>query len=83
MPEEVLGLARRVRESREKLGWSQEELGERAGLSRAWVSLVELGKITDPKVGTIAHCAAALKTTPEYLLYGTVPADSPDVKGAA
>lgn len=33
-----------VKEAREKAGWSQEELGDFIGVSRAMVSLVESGK---------------------------------------
>jgi len=38
-------LKNRVRELREERGWSQQELAERAGLSRAGVSAIEQGRL--------------------------------------
>jgi molybdate-binding protein/DNA-binding XRE family transcriptional regulator len=46
-------LANRVREHRTRLGWSQEDLARRAGLSRAGVSAIETGRL-------VPSCAAAL-----------------------
>ncbi len=47
------GLANRVREHRTHLGWSQEDLARRAGLSRAGVSAIETDRL-------VPSCAAAL-----------------------
>jgi molybdate-binding protein/DNA-binding XRE family transcriptional regulator len=48
-----LELANRVREHRTRLGWSQEELARRTGLSRAGVSAIETDRL-------VPSCAAAL-----------------------
>lgn len=37
-------LAYLIAEARRKLGWSQNRLAERVGVSRQWISLVENGK---------------------------------------
>jgi len=42
---EQRALGRAVREMRARRGWSQETLGERAGLHRNYVQSIEAGKI--------------------------------------
>ena len=57
---EVFG--RIIRRRRKKLGFSQEELAHRAGLSRNYVSMLELGR-GSPTLNVIAMLARALETT--------------------
>lgn len=40
-PHDLAGL---FRDGRKRVGWSQQDLAERVGVSRQWVSLVETGK---------------------------------------
>lgn len=40
-PHELAGL---FRDARKRAGWSQQDLADRVGVSRQWVSLVETGK---------------------------------------
>jgi transcriptional regulator with XRE-family HTH domain len=47
-----------VREARKKQGWSQEELGEKAGVSRPTIARVEANN--DVTTATIAKLAQAL-----------------------
>jgi transcriptional regulator with XRE-family HTH domain len=49
----------RLRERRLEQRWSQELLGERAGLDRSYVSSLERGE-QDPRLGTIRKLVAAL-----------------------
>ena len=45
MPEEVvLKVGRRIKELRQKRGWSQEKLAEEAGLHRTYIGQVERGE---------------------------------------
>ena len=53
------GLARRLRALRERRGWTQEDLAERAGLSVSFVSLLERGG-RGPSQDTLVQVAEAL-----------------------
>jgi transcriptional regulator with XRE-family HTH domain len=50
---------RRVRELREKQGWSQEQLAERCGLHRTYVGGIERGE-RNPALLNIGRIARAL-----------------------
>jgi transcriptional regulator with XRE-family HTH domain len=56
-----------VRRAREAVGLSQEELGDKAGIDRTYVSGVERG-VRNPTVRVLARFAEALETTPDKLL---------------
>lgn len=56
-PQAALGGA--IRQLREKAGLSQEELADRAGLSRGWVSEIESGR-KSPMWRTVEQLAAGL-----------------------
>ena len=56
-----------VRELREALDWSQEQLAERADLHRTYISGLERGE-RNVSVLNILRLARALKTTPGNLL---------------
>lgn len=60
----------RVREKREKLEWSQEELADRSGLHRTYISGIERGK-RNPTLVTITTIANSLGVTPEELIAET------------
>lgn len=55
-----------VRASRMRLGWSQEELAQRSGVSRAGVSAIETGRLV-PSTAAALALAAAMGTTVEAL----------------
>lgn len=61
--------ARNLRGAREKAGFSQEALAERAGMHRNAVALLETGK-RDPRVSTVAKLAKALGIPASDLLRG-------------
>ena len=62
-------LGARVRALREARDWSQEELAERAGLHRTYVSAVERG-VRNPTVTVMARMAAALGVSLAVLVEG-------------
>lgn len=62
-------LGARVRALRKARGWTERQLGDVAGVSRAYINLIENGRITLPKRLTLLRLAEALKTTPEDLLW--------------
>ncbi len=63
-----------VRAYRARLGWSQEELASRSGLSRAGISAIETGRLV-PSTAAALAMAAAMGCTVEALfrLPGTKP----------
>lgn len=64
----MLELFKRIRNRREELGISQNELAKRVGYkSRSSINKIEMGK-NDITQSKIAEIAMALDTTPEYLM---------------
>jgi transcriptional regulator with XRE-family HTH domain len=63
-------LGRRIADHRAKLGWTQQDLAERVGISRVAVSHMESG-MTDPSERTVALLAGVFKVTPYELVAGT------------
>lgn len=51
-------IAKRVRDARDTRGWSQEELAERAGVSRPTIARIERGD--DVSTATLVKVAVAL-----------------------
>lgn len=60
-------VAQNVREFRQNYAWSQEELADRAGLHRTYISGVERG-IRNPTVTVLAKIAKALRVKPAEML---------------
>ena len=60
-------IARNVRAFRQERVWSQEELADRAGVHRTYISQVERA-VTNPTATVIARIAAALGVDPSELL---------------
>ena len=63
-------LGRRIAEHRAKLGWTQQELADRVGISRVAVSNLEAG-MSDPGERTVALLAGVFKVDPYELVEGT------------
>lgn len=59
-------LSRNLRRLRAEKGWSQEELADRAGLHRTYVSGVERG-VRNPTITIVAALAKALGVPPAEL----------------
>ena len=64
-PEQALGQV--VREHRQALGWSQEDLGFEAGLHRTYIGVVERGE-KNISLKNLVLLAETLKTKPSELL---------------
>lgn len=56
-------LGRQVLARRKEKGWSQEELGELAGVSRNYVSLIERGEADSVSIKVISQLAVAFGVT--------------------
>lgn len=53
----------RIKERREELRMSQEELSEKSGINRTTISMIETGKAENIMTGTLIALARALDTT--------------------
>jgi transcriptional regulator with XRE-family HTH domain len=60
-------LGTNLREAREGLGLSQEQVAERSGVHATEVSRIEAGK-RDPQVSTVRRLAEAVEVNPGQLL---------------
>lgn len=56
-----------LREARERLGLTQEQVAQRSGVHATEVSRIEAGR-RDPQVSTVRRLAKALEMTPGQLL---------------
>lgn len=63
----MAGLGTNLREARERLGLTQEQVAERSGVHATEVSRIEGGK-RDPKVSTVVRLAKAVEVEPGELL---------------
>lgn len=59
-----------VTEARERKGWKQNELAERAGLDKGTVSRIEAGEIVNPSNDTVKKLERALGVRPGTLVFG-------------
>lgn len=59
--------ATHVRKNRNERGWSQEELGERAGLARNYIGMIERCE-TSVTLDTLSAIAGAFDVEPESLI---------------
>ncbi|HMJ78583.1 MAG TPA: helix-turn-helix transcriptional regulator [Iamia sp.] len=57
----------RIRARRREIGFSQEKLGEHAGLHRTYIGHVERGEV-NPTLSSIVRLAAALGANPAELV---------------
>ena len=57
----------KLRAAREKLGLSQEDVAERAGVDRTYISILERG-LKSPTLETMEKICAALGTLPERVI---------------
>lgn len=60
-------VGQRVREFRERKGWSQEELADRSGIHRTYISGVERG-IRNPTITILSILGGTLGVEPADLL---------------
>jgi transcriptional regulator with XRE-family HTH domain len=63
----MAGLGTNLREARERLGLTQEQVAQRSGVHATEVSRIEAGK-RDPQVSTVERLAEAVEMKPGQLL---------------
>ena len=63
----------KIRERREELKMTQEELATKSGVSRQTISSIETGKYDNVLTGTLSAIAAALDTTVDKIFYPECP----------
>ena len=59
-------LSKRIRAAREKRGLSQQQLADKAGISRGYLARLETAR-QDPTVGTVEKIARALRIKMAHL----------------
>ena len=59
----------RIKERREELRMSQEELSEKSGVNRTTIAAIETGKAEQVMTGTLVALAKALETTVDNIFY--------------
>ena len=69
MTQLLLKIGKRVRKLRTDRGWSQEELADRSGVNRSYMSRVELGK-SDVSLSVLHKIARTLEISLSELLAG-------------
>lgn len=69
MTQLLLKIGKRVRNLRTDRGWSQEELADRSGVNRSYMSRVELGK-SDVSLSVLHKIARTLGISLSELLTG-------------
>jgi putative transcriptional regulator len=62
----------RIKEARESKGMTQQELAEKANISRTTVAMLEANLSTNTTTKTLAKIASALETTVENLFFADV-----------
>jgi putative transcriptional regulator len=70
----------RTRTLREAKGWTQGELAERAGVTRATVNRLEKGRPKSIDLDVLEKLAAALEVAPGFLIGPEEPAETPKHK---
>ena len=61
-------LTLRIRALRERRGWSQAELGRRAGVAASTINRAERGETTTLSLGNLEKLARALGVSPRSLI---------------
>lgn len=62
-------IGKRIKDSRDKKGITQEQFAERIGVSAAYISKIERGK-TPISLDRLAEICKILETEPEYIISG-------------
>lgn len=75
-------IGKRIARRRKELGLKQSEVEEKADLSYKYLSNIERS-VSIPSLEVIMRLAAALDTTPDEFLVGTLRDDDPDWKTVA
>lgn len=68
MPENNDLMAQRIKQRREQLGMTQEELAELLGLQKSAIAKYEKGRVINIKRSTIANMAEIFHCNPSYIM---------------
>ena len=68
----TIAIGRRIQQSREQAGLTQEELAERIDRSTQFISTIERG-LAGPSLETVLHLCEVLGTSTEWILRGRAP----------
>jgi transcriptional regulator with XRE-family HTH domain len=63
-----MSLANRLKELRRAIGWTQQDLSRASGLTRSYISRLEMGDIALPSSEKLRSLAHSLGTSPDDLL---------------
>ena len=66
-------LGQRIKRLRETAGLSQQQLGEKVGVSRIAVRKWEIGQTSNLKLDNLMSLCRLFRVRPEYLIYGEKP----------
>jgi transcriptional regulator with XRE-family HTH domain len=72
-----MSLANRLKELRRALSWTQQDLSSSSGLTRSYISRLEMGDIALPSSEKLRALALALGTSPDDLLQAAGYIDEP------
>lgn len=64
----MMEMSERIKERRNFMGYTQEELGEKLGLQKSAIAKYENGRVENIKRSVIANMAKALECSPSYLM---------------
>ncbi len=71
-------IRRRLREIREKAGWTQEQAAEKAGISSIYYQSIEAGRRNNPRFATLSEVVSAYGLSMQEFMADKVP--EPKVK---
>jgi transcriptional regulator with XRE-family HTH domain len=72
-----MSLANRLKELRRAIGWTQQDLSRASGLTRSYISRLEMGDIALPSSEKLRALAHSLSTSPDDLLQAAGYIDNP------
>ena len=67
----------RIKDLRERIGLTQEELGEKIGVQKSAIRKYEKGEVENIKRSAIGVMADLFGVTPDYILFGVKNDDAP------
>jgi transcriptional regulator with XRE-family HTH domain len=67
---DIVAIGQRASDRRDELGLDQVQVATASGMSRAYISRLENGIVSNPKVADLASIAEALRLSLDQLIYG-------------